>query len=490
MMFLNTNNDIAFFKNSTTKNTKNKDLSNGNYSKPLNNLLRDKWVKDAYKISKISSTTELQVISSSHSTKKANKIQLHKEPIQKHSTNNKRANLENLAQDPNEPILPLSIRNQNVTKIHGPATVLYNTLPNPSSSPILEKLNGKNSATVSNINYYLPLTDNFSNRMSAIVKQTMKKTGKQSATQKGTQRGKQPSIEDAASIHQEPCIDPPTPKRNGEWTEVINPSKEKYHDPNKPRENHFPSKFPVQSFHQPPAKEPIDSFTSGINIKIKMNVNMQIENEDLLQALLDCFHLKDPWVRITPKKQSSIDNPFELWDKDQIQITGTSIGDYIESPLRKINKNEFSARIWMVTSIPLYQITQDDTVQQWLQSERVYLEKTNFEKVNLVNVGFLTKVNPRAESMSLSDLRFKALMGADTAQFHLIKSTIFPATHSHKSGQTNKSTQDIKAKVIMVRAASNDAHEIAEAMASLAPEQTTFYLWVEYQSLVKIRNEQ
>ena len=51
----------------------------------------------------------------------------------------------------------------------------------------------------------------------------------------------------------------------------------------------------------------------------------------------------------------------------------------------------------------------------------------------------------------------------------------------HKSGQTNKSTQDFKAKVIMVRAASNDAHEIAEAMASFASEQTTFYPWIEYQ---------
>ena len=58
----------------------------------------------------------------------------------------------------------------------------------------------------------------------------------------------------------------------------------------------------------------------------------QIESEDLLQALLDCCHLKNPWARITPKKQSSMENPFKLWDKDQIQSTGTSIGDYIESP--------------------------------------------------------------------------------------------------------------------------------------------------------------
>ena len=214
-------------------------------------------------------------------------------------------------------------------------------------------------------------------------------------------------------------------------------------------------------------------------------MNTQIEDEDLLQALLDCFHLKDPWARITPKKQNCMENPFELWDKDQIQNTGTSIGDYIESPLRKINKHEFSARIWMVTSIPLYKITQDDTVQQWLQSERVSLEKNNLEKVDLVNVGFLTKINPRAESMSLSDLRLKALMDADNAQFHLIKSTIFPATQAHKSGQTNKSTQDIKAKVIMVRAASTDAHKIAEAMASITSEQTTFYPWIEYQSLTE-----
>ena len=68
MMFLNTNNDIAFFKNSPTKNTKKKDLSNENYSKPLNNLFRDKWVKDAYKISKKTSTTELKVSSSIHSS--------------------------------------------------------------------------------------------------------------------------------------------------------------------------------------------------------------------------------------------------------------------------------------------------------------------------------------------------------------------------------------------------------------------------------------
>ena len=134
----------------------------------------------------------------------------------------------------------------------------------------------------------------------------------------------------------------------------------------------------------------------------------------------------------------------------------------------------------MVTSIPLYQITQDNNVQQWLQSDRVYLEKNNLEKVDLVNVRFLTKVKPRAESMSLSDLRFKDLMEADSAQFHLIKSTIFQATHTHKSG-----TKDINAKAIMVRAASNDAHKISEAMATLAFQEITFYTWTEYQSLIE-----
>ena len=60
-----------------------------------------------------------------------------------------------------------------------------------------------------------------------------------------------------------------------------------------------------------------------------------------------------------------MENPIKLWDKEQIQNTGTSICDYMDSPLRKIN----------ITSITLYQITQDDNTQQWLQSERDYLEK-------------------------------------------------------------------------------------------------------------------
>ena len=38
----------------------------------------------------------------------------------------------------------------------------------------------------------------------------------------------------------------------------------------------------------------------------------------------------------------------------------------------------------------------------------------------------------------------------------------------------------------MIRAASNDAHDIAEAMATLASKETTaFYPWIEYQILTE-----
>ena len=182
---------------------------------PLNSLLRDKWVKDAFKNSQITSTTELQVLNSSLSTKKANKTNLHTELTHNHSTCNKRASLAELAQEHNDTIFHLSIRSPKVIKTHCPATVPYTTLTNLSLSSTIEKLKGKKAATVSNINYYLPLTDNFSNRMSALVKQTMKNPGKPFAPQKGTQRGKQPSIENAEFIIQEPCIDPPLPNATG-----------------------------------------------------------------------------------------------------------------------------------------------------------------------------------------------------------------------------------------------------------------------------------
>lgn len=478
IQFVNTNSDLAYFKKLTKQQSKSTVLNIQQHTNLFTSTKRHFWLKDLNKVSLKDTYADIPENACIKPTKTSNNKTSSTESTKQTHTLQEQASPIKWAQDSAQTIINLSIPPKKVPEEADPATLLDKSSFPTSLSSSFAKLKGKNSSTFSNVNYYLPLTDNFSPRMSAIFHSTMKKTSKSTAS-KAAQKSKPSSSDETDPILQEPCIDPPTPKRNGEWTEVLQPTRAKHQADTKPGDNYFPSSFPIKPQNNNSGNEPLESFTSGINIRIKLTPQTQIHSESLLQALLECFQLKDPWARITPKKQSSLENPFELWDKEQIQSTGPSITDYIESPLRKITKHEFTARVWMVTSIPLYQITQDDAVQQWLQTERVYLEKNNLTKVDLVNVGFLTKVNPRAESMSMTELRITELLGTESESFHLLKNTIFPAKSSAKSDH------DIKTKVIMIRAVSKDAHDITEVLKKLSTETTPFYPWNEYQSLTE-----
>ena len=44
----------------------------------------------------------------------------------------------------------------------------------------------------------------------------------------------------------------------------------------------------------------------------------------------------------------------------KIKEVGLNIVDYIESLLRKLSSNKYSARIWIKSSILIYQITQGE----------------------------------------------------------------------------------------------------------------------------------
>ena len=223
-------------------------------------------------------------------------------------------------------------------------------------------------------------------------------------------------------------------------------------------------------------------YTAGVTVRIKLKETTQIGDEAFLQAMLDCLHLKDPYAKIIPKPTEQEETQilhFAICEHEDINNTD-NFDVYIDDPIRKKNK-EYAARIHVETSIPLYQILGDDKVQSWLKEEKVHLEENNLQHAHLVNVGFLFQTHARADSMKLYEARLKDYLQESEIDFHIIKTTIYTDMEQQKDKEKFK--HQIKAKILMIRAAGDDAYMLTQEITSLNAGEVTFYPWKEYMSL-------
>ena len=107
-------------------------------------------------------------------------------------------------------------------------------------------------------------------------------------------------------------------------------------------------------------------YSAGVTVRIKLKETTQIGEKAFLEAMLDCLHLKDPYAKIIPKPTEQEETQtlhFALWEHEDINNTD-NFEVYIDDPIRKKNK-EYAARIYVKTSILMYQFLGDDTVQSW-----------------------------------------------------------------------------------------------------------------------------
>ena len=478
MMFLPTNMDILLFKKQTTgRQTLNGYKQQIGVTILKQNTLRDNWTKTVYDSTEKTQAQQKTKEKTLLTDKKLEDNKLYDNTLKYNMAHQDNNNTQTLS-------IKHSIGAKEVDLATGPDKPLKLTSLSQKHRKIL---NQQQASAVSNINYYLPLSDNFTNKMASTLKQaiTESETSKGQPRKLGSEKRKSLSPSPRGK-KENCCIDPPSPKRNGEWTEVSTTSTQgKKHKADVIDDTEsFPTSYPARNRKIETNKEPEqEQFQkTGVNIKIKIKTTTNLDDSKMIRAILECFQMRDPWAQILPKVQGRREQNMTLHTTDHITQAGNDLADYIEAPLRKVTTNEYMARIWVQSSIPFYQITKDDKVQQWLRQEKVHLEENNLTQSNVMNVGFLGKANTRAESQKLYELRLKSILPDNLHEFHIIKSSIFTET-LQKNGMNHEKENDIKSKVLMIRAGVKNASEISAYLTAIDDPDIHFYSWNEYRSL-------
>ena len=242
---LNGNKDIEYFRKYVVRKEK---MTTLHTSPGLSQ--RNKWVKQTAGevfLSTCNLTANSKENNSKHQKlKSVSGIEKQKyyetvELVQEHI---KKSGQKILAQVQNKEHQKLSILQFPDCQKESPACDTLQTLKSMIRSEQQQQLKPKNSAAVSHLNYYQPISEHFTKAMSTKFNQAMRslETSRMSFQQAiANQRNNKTKDEREKTTTS--CIDPPTPKTNGEWTEVHNkPVTKKNTKP--PEIEIFPKQYP------------------------------------------------------------------------------------------------------------------------------------------------------------------------------------------------------------------------------------------------------
>ena len=274
---------------------------------------------------------------------------------------------------------------------------------------------------------------------------------------------------------------PPLPLQNGDWT-LVAPTRElQDQEPVNRKQQDFPSVFPttVADKHTLDVED-VPMIQSGMNIRIKLTHNMQVDPKKLIKAMLACMQTVDAWAGLRPIETGKVkDNKVLRTNSDVDEII--TYHYYLDNPLRKNLSKEYTVRLKTETSLPLLSIINQPLVREWLNIERVTSEINNLDTAYLSNVGFLQHALPTAEHLSIYKERVSQAMGHNKPEFEMALKTIYP---ERAKDSRSKSEKYLKTQVIMIRASENDVFTLTKIFQAIRGQQEfTFFPWMEYVTL-------